>query len=135
MSIWSYNNSLTDIQNSIISQITNHMGIHVMMGSILNIDYEDYQILTSKLDAIKCIEETEKYCISIIAAWVVSSKFRREPQFFNEMYNIFKSFPQHYHSYVMEMFASTFYNYQIDTMGVTFRSTDDIRKVVLRHSE
>lgn len=111
------------------------MGIHVMMGGILNIDYEDYKILTSKLNTITCIEETDKYCISIIAGWVASSVFRREPLFYDGMMKIFKNFPQHYHAYLMEMFASTFYNYQIDTMGTTFRSSDDIRHVILIHSE
>lgn len=135
MSKWSYNNSLTDIQNSIINQITNHMGVRVMMGNILDIDYEDYQILTSKLRNIRQIQETELYCISIIAGWVVSSKFRRESEFYSEMMKTFRSFPQHYHSYVMELFSSTFYNYSIDTMGVTFKNTCDIRKVVLSHNE
>ena len=133
MAKWSYENSLTDIQNCILVQITNHMGIHVLMGNILDISYEEYKILVSKLKYISQVEECEKYCISIIAAWVISCRLGLEKDFYNELKNIKKRLPQHYHTFVMEIFTSTFYNYQIDTMGIKFKSTHDIRKAILMH--
>lgn len=135
MAKWSYNNSLTDIQNCILEQIINHMGNHVLMGDILDISYEEYEILASKLRFISQVEECEKYCISIIAAWVVSCRHGREKQFYSELKEIKKRLPQHYHTFIMEIFTSTFYNYQIDTMGIEFKSTNDVRKVILQHGD
>lgn len=135
MASWSYDNSLTDIQNCILEQIANHMGNHVLMGNILNISYEEYEVLTSKLRFISQVEECEKYCIAIIAAWVAACKHGREKQFYSELKQIKKRLPQHYHTYIMEAFTSTFYNYQIDTMGIEFKSSADIRKAIIMHND
>lgn len=136
MARWSYENSLTDIQNRILEQISNHLGMHVLMGNILHMDNEEYDILVSKLKCISQVEECEKYCLSIIAAWVTSCKLGREKSFYTDVIKeIKKRFPQHYHTYVMEIFTSTFYNYQIDTMGVNFSNIKDIRKVILIHGD
>lgn len=134
MSRWSYNTSLSDIQNTIINLIANHMGDHVMMSSVVNMDYEEYQIICSKLQNISRVEECEKYCITIIATWVASNSFGREPLFFEKVKHTLKQFPQHYFSFIIDSFTSTFYNYQIDTMGMDFKDGKCIRKVILAHS-
>lgn len=135
MARWSYDNSLTDIQNNILEQIANHMGNNVHMGNILNISYEEYEILTSKLKFISQVEECEKYCIAIIAAWVTACKHGKEKQFYSELKEIKKRLPQHYHTYIMEIFTSTFYNYQIDTLGIEFKSSGDVRRAIIVHGD
>lgn len=135
MSLWSYESSLNDIQNCISNEIIQHLSTNKILGSILSINYEEYQILTSKLLCIQHSEEYEKYCLSIIVSWVSSCSFNREQYFFSKFMDSYKRLPQHHHSYVMEIFASTFYNYQFDTLGVSFNNVNDIHRVILYHGE
>ncbi len=135
MARWSYDTSLSDIQNIILGLITNKLGDHVMMKSVLNMNYDEYQVICSKLRTMTRVEECEKYCISIIAAWVASNTFGREQFFYDGVLAVSKRFPQHYHSYIMDFFTSAFYNYQIDTMGVEFKNASNIRKVVQAHGD
>ena len=66
MARWSYDTSLSDIQNIILGLITNKLGDHVMMKSVLNMNYDEYQVICSKLRTMTRVEECEKYCISIM---------------------------------------------------------------------
>ena len=133
MARWTYNSSLSDIQHIISDEIMVHMSQRVVLQSVFSIDFEEYQILTSKLLCITQAEEYTHYCLAIIVSWVASCRFGREDAFFSKVCTAFKKTQQHHHSYLMEAITSTFYEYQIDTCGVSFHNLNDVRKVILYH--
>lgn len=133
MARWTYNTSLNDIQQIIAKEITTNMTQRVVLQSILSIDYEEYQILTSKLLCITQAAEYKHYALAIIVSWVASCKFDREEQFYAKIKDSIKRTQQHHHAYLMEVMTSTFYDYQFDTLGISFHSFRDIRKVILHH--
>lgn len=133
MARWTYNSSLSDIQNRISDEIMINMSPRVVLQSVFSIDYEEYQILTSKLLCITQAEEYEHYCLAIVVSWVASCKFGREKFFFDKVLAASKKIQQHHHSYLMEAVTSTFYDYQFDTCGISFHSVYDVRNVILHH--
>lgn len=122
------------MQQDIESVIQKKVRINIRMVDVIDITYEDFELLSNKIRYIKSAEDIEKYGLSIITAWLVSYKYGKEDAVYKVLENIYKNLPQHQTKYVFEIITTIFYDYQIDNFGYNIMSLKDLREIIIRHA-
>lgn len=132
--MWNQGTDLFTMQQNIKSIIHRSMRINIRMVDVLELTYEDFELICNKIRCIKGAEEIERYGVSIITAWVVSYKYGKQDMVNDILVEIFHNLPQHQTKYVMESIATIFFDYQIDSFGYRIMRLEDLREIVARHA-
>ena len=132
--MWNQGTDLFTMQQNIKSIIRKSMRINVRMVDVIELTYEDFELICNKIRCIKGAEEIERYGVSIITAWVVSYKYGKEDMVNDILVGIFHNLPQHQTKYVMESITTIFFDYQIDSFGYQIMRLEDLREIVARHA-
>lgn len=107
---------------------------NVRMVDVIELSYEDFELLCNKVRCVKGAEEIERYGLSIIVSWIVSYKYGRQNIVNEILEEIFRNLPQHQTKYVMEAVTTIFYDYQIDNFGYRISNLNHLREIIVRHA-
>ena len=132
--MWNQGTDLFTMQQNIKSIIHKSMRINVRMVDVIELTYEDFELIYNKIRCIKGAEEIERYGVSIITAWVASYKYGKQDMVNDILEGIFRNLPQHQTKYVMESITTIFFDYQIDSFGYQIMRLEDLREIVARHA-
>lgn len=133
--MWNDNTTLEQMQRQIGELCQDKLGQGVLICNVLDLDREDYRIMYEKSILIKNPWVFRDYPIVLIACWALSYKYGKSDDVISAMRENMGHIQQHHTRIVMDMFISAFYEYRIDTFGISFHTLSDVRRVIERHHE
>lgn len=104
------------------------------LGEVVELTYEDFEILGKKLMSISRVEDAERFALSIVVTYVSSFRFEKQGECWASLLEVAKKLPQHQTKFVMESFMTVLYEYQIDNFGYIIRRLSDLKCVVQKHA-
>ncbi len=132
--LWNEGTGLYTMQQDIAFIIQKSVRNNVRMVDVIDLSYEDFELLCNKIRCVKGAEEIEQYGLSIIVSWIVSYKYGRQNIVNEILEGIFRNLPQHQTKYVMEAVTTIFYDYQIDNFGYRISNLNHLREIIVRHA-
>lgn len=132
--MWTYSSSLTEIQNVIEDIFEKKLRLRIKLCDILDLSYDEYQILIDRIRNITTVEAVDKYTLSILVAWVTSYKFNRQDNFYEIIKQFVASMPQHHTRFVLDSINNSCSDYQIDTFEYSLASLHNIKKIIKLHA-
>lgn len=132
--MWYNSTNLMEMQGDITRIFEEHMRLHMNICDVIDLSYDDYQLLTNRLRLIKNPEEIQRYTLSIFVAWASSYKFNRENELYDIVRQLVNSMPQHHTKYILEALNTACYDYQIDQYGYEINSILSLRAIMRKHA-
>lgn len=132
--MWSEATSLTEIQSIIEDIFEKKMRLYVKVCDIINLTYDEYEILTNKIKSISTAESATRYSLSVLVAWVSSYKFNKQDEFCTLIRNFISRMPQHHTKFTLDALNNTCYDHQIYNYNIRLNSLQSIQKVIRIHA-
>lgn len=132
--MWYESTNLIEMQRDIARIFEENMRLHKNVCDCIDLSYNDYQLMVSRLRLINTPEEIEHYSLSILVSWVTSYRYNRENEFFELAKHIVSAMPQHQTKYVLEAINDMCDDYQIDLYGYKMSNLASIRAIIRKHA-
>ena len=132
--MWNESTSLYEMQQDINHIFEEKMRLHKKVCDIIDLPFEDYELIINKLKLIQSADEIDHYSLSILVAWVGSYNFSKYKDFDQMIKNVLTKMPQHHTKYILEAINTTCYDYQIDLFNHYITNLNEIREIIKIHA-
>lgn len=131
---WNDRTDLITMQDDMERLIYSRVRINVRILDVIKLTREDYELLLRKLHCIRTAEEVDRFCLSIVIAWINSYNVGHPDEVFNIIDNLLRALPQHHRKFFFESFSTTMYDHQIDNFGLRLTDLSALEEIVRRHA-